>query len=72
MWSYPNMIPLPPAKVLEIWKAIKPYDFTATYGGFKGQNNRAPDLKQRVLESMRIFTTQAAGHEDTFAFEEMA
>jgi hypothetical protein len=65
------MIPLPPAKVQGIWKAIAPYDFTATYGGFKGQNNRAPDLKQRVLESARIFT-QAAGHEDTFASEEMS
>ncbi|KAG9784890.1 hypothetical protein KCU88_g2669, partial [Aureobasidium melanogenum] len=32
LWSIPNMIPLPPDTVLQIWKALKPFDFKATYG----------------------------------------
>jgi hypothetical protein len=54
MWSYPNLIPLSPPKVLGIWKALKPYDFDSTYGGFTGQNVSRPDLKAQVLESMKV------------------
>jgi hypothetical protein len=32
LWSIPNSIPLPPGDVLKIWRALKPYDFKATYG----------------------------------------
>ncbi|KAF2662821.1 hypothetical protein K491DRAFT_3458 [Lophiostoma macrostomum CBS 122681] len=69
MWSYPNMIPLPPAKIHGIWQALKPFDFTATYGGFTGQNNRRPDLKKQVLESMKIFV-RTAGHADAEVLRE--
>ncbi|KAF2707780.1 hypothetical protein K504DRAFT_483099 [Pleomassaria siparia CBS 279.74] len=61
MWSYPNMIPLPPPKIHGIWKALKPFDFEASFGGFPGQNVRREDLKQQVLESMKIFV-KTAGH----------
>lgn len=60
MWSIPNMIPLPPDEILKIWKAIKPYDFVATYGLMKdvGEVREHPEhrmrLKQRVLESAKI------------------
>ncbi|KAF2118594.1 hypothetical protein BDV96DRAFT_597398 [Lophiotrema nucula] len=69
MWSYPNMIPLPPSKVHGIWKAIKPFEFTATYGGFPGQNIVREHLKSVVLESMKIFV-QGAGHENAEILEE--
>ncbi|KAH7123752.1 beta-lactamase-like protein [Dendryphion nanum] len=69
MWSYPNMIPLPPQKVLAIWKALKPFNFTATYGGFMGQNNKRPDLKEQLLESMKIFVT-IGGHENAAVLQE--
>jgi hypothetical protein len=69
MWSYPNMIPLPPDKVHAIWKALKPFDFEATYGGFTGQNNRRPDLKKQVLESMKIFV-RTAGHTNAAVLQE--
>lgn len=32
LWSIPNFIPLPPDKVLQIWRALKPFEFKATYG----------------------------------------
>lgn len=55
------MIPLPPEKIHGIWKGLKPFEFTATYGGFMGQNNRRPDLKEQVLESMKVFV-KTSGH----------
>ncbi|KAL6704736.1 hypothetical protein ACN47E_007657 [Coniothyrium glycines] len=69
MWAYPNMIPLPPAKVHDIWKALKPFDFHSTYGGFPGQNVSRPDLKAQVLESMKIFL-RMGGHENAEVFDE--
>lgn len=32
LWSIPNFIPLPPDTVMQIWKALKPFEFQATYG----------------------------------------
>ncbi|KAF1949474.1 hypothetical protein CC80DRAFT_484433 [Byssothecium circinans] len=69
MWAYPNMIPLPPNKVHWIWKAIKPFSFVTTYGGFPGQNVTRKDLKAQVLESMKIFL-RMAGHEKAAVYEE--
>ncbi|KAF2132699.1 hypothetical protein P153DRAFT_333205 [Dothidotthia symphoricarpi CBS 119687] len=69
MWSYPNMIPLPPAKIHGIWKALKPFAFETTYGGFPGQNVTRPDLKEQVLESMKIFL-RVGGHESAGVFGE--
>ncbi|KAI5247243.1 metallo-beta-lactamase family protein [Aureobasidium subglaciale] len=54
MWSIPNMIPLPPDIIHEMWKAVKPYDFTATHGLFPGWDIRDENVKQSVLESMKI------------------
>ncbi|XPS93240.1 hypothetical protein M3J09_002602 [Ascochyta lentis] len=69
MWSYPNMIPLPPSKIHGIWKALKPFDFDTTYGGFPGQNVTRKDLKRQVLDSMKIFV-RVGGHENACVFEE--
>ena len=69
MWAYPNMIPLPPSKIHGIWKAIKPFDFETTYGGFAGQNVSRPNLKQQVLDSMKIFL-KLGGHENADIFRE--
>lgn len=69
MWSYPNMIPLPPSKVHGIWKAIKPFEFDTTFGGFMGQNVSRADLKKQVLESMKIFL-RVGGHENAGVYDE--
>jgi hypothetical protein len=69
MWAYPNMIPLSPSAIHGIWKALKPFDFERTYGGFPGQNVRRKDLKEQVLKSMQIFLRRA-GHEKAEIFEE--
>jgi hypothetical protein len=63
MWSYPNMIPLSPPAILEIWKAVKSFEFETMHGGFLGQDVRGKELKGRVLESMKIFV-RGAGFED--------
>lgn len=63
------MVPLPPHKIHGIWKALKPFEFDSTYGGFPGQNLTRPDLKKQVLESMKIFL-RMAGHEKAGVFEE--
>lgn len=69
MWSYPNMIPLPPNEIHGIWKALKPFEFDTTYGGFPGQNVTRKDLKKQVLESMKIFI-KIGGHETARVLEE--
>lgn len=48
------MIPLPPDTILEMWKAIKPYDFTATHGLFPGWDISDENVKKSVLDSMKI------------------
>lgn len=64
-----KVIPLPPSKIYDIWKAIKPFDFDTTYGAFPGQNVTRPDLKKQVLESMKIFC-RVGGHENAAVYEE--
>ena len=56
MWSYPNMIPLPPDQILQIWRALKGFDIEATYG-FTTVRSREEDvagIPQRILESAKI------------------
>ncbi|KAI9792127.1 MAG: hypothetical protein M1835_008058 [Candelina submexicana] len=61
MWSIPNMIPLPPSDIQNIWRALKSWDFHETYGAFRGMDIRHEDVKKRVLESMKI-QIKAEGH----------
>lgn len=63
------MIPLTPAKIHGIWKALKPFEFEASYGGFPGQDLQRKDLKKQVLESMKIYVKRA-GHEDAAVLKE--
>ena len=56
MWSIPNMIPLSGEEVFAMWDVLKHHEFTSTHGAFVGTDITAPDLKQRVLESMKIQT----------------
>ncbi|KAM0712150.1 hypothetical protein Q7P37_011244 [Cladosporium fusiforme] len=64
MWSIPNMIPLPPAEMRRMWRALEPWEFSWTHGAFVGLEVRDADeegggrVKERVRESMRI---QAGG-----------
>lgn len=55
-WSIPNMIPLSPAEILKMWRAIEPYDFDMTFGAIAGMDVRDGHLKERMLESMKIQT----------------
>ncbi|RAH87076.1 hypothetical protein BO86DRAFT_352329 [Aspergillus japonicus CBS 114.51] len=69
LWSYPNMIPLPPDEVLKIWKAIEHTDFDSTYGAFVGMHTHG-DSKKRVLESAKIFV-RAMGYLDHAIYKEV-
>lgn len=53
-WSIPNMIPLPPDAINNIWQAIKPFDFDTTHGAFLGMDVRDEKLKERMFDSMKI------------------
>ncbi|KAL2400433.1 hypothetical protein ABEF95_006469 [Exophiala dermatitidis] len=75
LWSIPNMIPLPPDTVLQIWKALKPFDFKATYGVMAKISNvfekpdQTPSLKERVLQSAKI-AVKAMGYSEHSIFAE--
>ncbi|GLA68817.1 hypothetical protein AtubIFM55763_007017 [Aspergillus tubingensis] len=68
MWSYPNMIPLPPDDVHGIWKALKHTEFDRAYGAFMGMDT-VGDCKKRVLDSAKIFV-RAMGYLDHAIHEE--
>ncbi|EMC95058.1 hypothetical protein BAUCODRAFT_524622 [Baudoinia panamericana UAMH 10762] len=63
MWAVPNMIPLPPAVLHEMWQRVQPFDFESTHGAFVGQEVRDKHVKKRVLESMKI-QTKAMGWDE--------
>ncbi|OCT46201.1 hypothetical protein CLCR_01182 [Cladophialophora carrionii] len=75
LWSIPNFIPLPPDEVLKIWKALKPFDFKATYGVMAKISNvferpgQSLSLKGRVLQSAKI-AVKAMGYNDHAIFAE--
>jgi len=75
LWSIPNSIPLPPDTVLQIWKALKPFEFKATYGVMAKITNiferpgQTLSLKGRVLQSAKI-AVKAMGYSDHSIFAE--
>ena len=70
MWSIPNFIPLPPAKIEAIWRAVEPWDFTTTYGLVRNMDVHDPNLKKRVLESAKI-QIRAEGYTEHSLLEEV-
>ncbi|KZT40341.1 hypothetical protein SISSUDRAFT_1044415 [Sistotremastrum suecicum HHB10207 ss-3] len=53
MWSYPNMIPLPPSEISNITKSIEPYSFDILHGAFPGLDVFRGG-KKKIFESARI------------------
>lgn len=54
MWSIPNMIPLSPDEILQMWNILEKHDFQSTHGAFIGQEIEDIHIKGRVLDSMQI------------------
>ncbi|KAH8883816.1 metallo-beta-lactamase family protein [Thozetella sp. PMI_491] len=54
MWSIPNMIPLNADEIARMWRILKRYDFRSTHGAFITTDVEDDQIKQRVLDSMRI------------------
>ena len=63
MYSYPNMLPLPPDTLVSMWQVLNMADFESTHGSFPGRIVRDKNVKARVLESMQI-QAMNAGHTD--------
>lgn len=80
MWSIPNMIPLNPAEILNMWNCVKDLDFRMTYGvmaksiivgrdsstsGVSGGDVSVEmTLRERVLRSMQIFCKRMGYNEE--------
>jgi len=71
MWSIPNMIPMSPQAIVNIWNALKPYEFTTTHGAFTGLDVRDSRVKQRLLESAKI-AIRAMGYEESQFIEQLS
>lgn len=54
MWSIPNLIPLSPAEISQMWETLEKHKFKSTHGAFMGQEIEDTRIKSRVLESMQI------------------
>lgn len=54
MWSIPNLIPLSPDEITQMWNILEKYDFGSTHGAFVGQEIEDTQIKSRVLKSMQI------------------
>ncbi|EGN96189.1 hypothetical protein SERLA73DRAFT_112356 [Serpula lacrymans var. lacrymans S7.3] len=52
LWSYPNMIPLSPAAISHIVKAIQPFSFDIAHGMIPGAEVKR-NAKAKVIESAR-------------------
>ncbi|KAI0870440.1 beta-lactamase-like protein [Hypoxylon argillaceum] len=73
MWSYPNMIPLAPDELQQMWDVLKNHEFSSTHGAFPGLDvvvKTPGEMKQRVLESMQI-QIRHSGHGGHAMLKEM-
>ena len=65
------MIPLPPDEIERMWKILKPWQYFATHGAFLGQDVWGSNMRQRVLESMKIQTKAQGWVEHPFLQESL-
>eukprot|EP01027_Heterolobosea_sp_BB2_P027075 GEZU01042277.1.p1 GENE.GEZU01042277.1~~GEZU01042277.1.p1 ORF type:complete len:297 (+),score=80.49 GEZU01042277.1:136-1026(+) len=54
MYSFPNMIPLPPSAVKQVWRSVKPFEFDKIYGGWVDADVET-DAKNAVLRSAKRY-----------------
>jgi hypothetical protein len=54
MYSIPNMIPLSPDEIINMWEILKGYNFKRCHGAFTHYDVRDDNVKTRVLKSMQI------------------
>ncbi|KZT21752.1 hypothetical protein NEOLEDRAFT_1138952 [Neolentinus lepideus HHB14362 ss-1] len=54
MYSYPNMIPLPPWDIQALWHSLRPFAFEDIYGAWPG-NLSYGEGRSKVLKSARRF-----------------
>ena len=56
---------------MDMWNAIKPFDFDTTHGAFLGVDIRDKDIKSRLLESMKIQVRNEGYEEHDILVEEV-
>ncbi|KAI5847406.1 beta-lactamase-like protein [Morchella snyderi] len=58
MWSIPNMIPLPPSKIMKIINRLEGYQYQSTFGAFNGLDVRTSaeggSVMKRMVDSAKI------------------
>jgi hypothetical protein len=65
------MIPLPPSEVENMWRVLKRHEYRSSHGAFVGTEVVAIDLKQRILDSMKIQVKNEGYVEHSFLHESL-
>jgi glyoxylase-like metal-dependent hydrolase (beta-lactamase superfamily II) len=69
MWSYPNMIPLPPKDVLQIWHSMQPFQFDEIIGAWPGKYVDK-DARANLLRSAKLFVKMEGYDTNNFDWKE--
>ncbi|PWN35245.1 uncharacterized protein FA14DRAFT_39364 [Meira miltonrushii] len=69
MWSYPNMIPLPPKDVLRIWHSMQPFQFDEIIGAWPGKYVQG-DARAHLLKSAKLFVKMEGYDTSEFDWKE--
>ena len=69
MWSYPNMIPLPPKDVLQIWHSMQPFQFDEIIGAWPGKYVQT-EARAHLLKSAKLFVKMEGYDTNKFDWKE--
>ncbi|TKY87620.1 hypothetical protein EX895_003201 [Sporisorium graminicola] len=64
-YSFPNVIPLPPRDVEQIWLQMRNFDWSATFGGWSGRQVLS-DSRSALLRSARYYIEKEGHSPDDF------
>ncbi|KDQ06584.1 hypothetical protein BOTBODRAFT_39495 [Botryobasidium botryosum FD-172 SS1] len=67
LWSYPNMLPLPPQEVTKVWSALRPLQFEDAYSSWPGVQLNG-EARKKVLDGARRFIQLEGWTENDFQF----
>jgi len=69
LWSYPNMLPLPPQEVTNIWNALRPFQFEDAYSAWPGTQTIG-EARKKVLAGARRFVKMEGWTQNDFPFSD--
>ncbi|KAK9760374.1 hypothetical protein K7432_015676 [Basidiobolus ranarum] len=68
MWSYPNLVPLAPAAINQIWEAVKPLKFDEMYSAWVG-DDVFHNAREIVLKSAQRYVKAEDYHNEAILLE---